>query len=133
RTSTRTSAASWPTRAWARPRPSRASDMDDTGHHAAGGQGGSAPAGARRVDVRVRRAGTVAQADDWLADEVPVALIFNGISHAVMLATPLDLEDFALGFGLTEGLLERPDELYGVEAVDDPAGLRVEMDVSSAC
>jgi len=107
--------------------------MDDTGHHAAGGQGGSAPAGARRVDVRVRRAGTVAQADDWLADEVPVALVLNGISHAVMLATPLDLEDFALGFGLTEGLLERPDELYGVEVVDDPAGLRVEMDVSSAC
>jgi FdhD protein len=92
-----------------------------------------AHAGAQRVDVRVRRAGTVAQADDWLADEVPVALIFNGISHAVMLATPLDLEDFALGFGLTEGLLERADELYGVEVVGDPAGLRVEMDVSSAC
>ncbi|HEY9026047.1 MAG TPA: formate dehydrogenase accessory sulfurtransferase FdhD [Burkholderiaceae bacterium] len=85
------------------------------------------------MDVRVRRAGTVAQGDDWLADEVPVALVFNGISHAVMLATPLDLEDFALGFGLTEGLLERPDELYDVEVVDDPAGLRVEMEVSGAC
>ena len=92
-----------------------------------------AHAGAQRVDVRVRRAGTVARADDWLADEVPVALIFNGISHAVMLATPLDLEDFALGFGLTEGLLDRADELYDVEVVDDPAGLRVEMEVSSAC
>ncbi|MFL6680288.1 MAG: formate dehydrogenase accessory sulfurtransferase FdhD [Burkholderiaceae bacterium] len=107
--------------------------MDDTGQHAVDGEARPAPAGARRVDVRVRRAGTLAPADDWLADEVPVALIFNGISHAVMLATPLDLEDFALGFGLTEGLLERPDELYGVEVVDDPAGLRVEMDVSSAC
>jgi len=107
--------------------------VDDTGHHAADGQASAAPAGARRVDVRVRRAGTLAQADDWLADEVPIALVLNGISHAVMLATPLDLEDFALGFGLTEGLLERPDELYGIEVVDDPAGLRVEMDVSSAC
>ena len=94
---------------------------------------GLAHAGAQRVDVRVRRAGTVAQADDWLADEVPVALIFNGISHAVMLATPSDLEDFALGFGLTEGLLARPDELYGVEVVADPAGVRIEMDVASAC
>jgi len=51
----------------------------------------------------------------------------------VMLATPLDLEDFALGFGLTEGLLERADELYGVEVQPDPAGMRIEMDVSSAC
>ena len=91
------------------------------------------PTGARRVAVRVRRAGTITDTEDWLADEVPVALIFNGISHAVMLATPLDLEDFALGFGLTEGLLARPDELYGVDVRPDPAGLRVEMEVSSAC
>ena len=89
--------------------------------------------GAQRLDVRVRRDGAVGESQDWLADEVPVALIFNGISHAVMLATPLDLEDFALGFGLTEGLLARPDELYGVEVQPDPAGMRIEMEVSSAC
>ena len=89
--------------------------------------------GAQRLDVRVRRAGAVTESQDWLADEVPVALIFNGISHAVMLATPLDLEDFALGFGLTEGLLARADELYGVEVMPDPAGMRIEMEVSSAC
>ena len=40
---------------------------------------------------------------------------------------------FALGFGLTEGLLARADELYGVEVLPDPAGVRIEMDVSSAC
>jgi FdhD protein len=97
------------------------------------GDGDGADVGAQRLDVRVRRAGVVTQSDDWLADEVPVALIFNGISHAVMLATPLDLDDFALGFGLTEGLLQRPDELYGVEIQPDPAGMRVEMEVSSAC
>ena len=89
--------------------------------------------GAQRLDVRVRRAGAVTDSHDWLADEVPVALIFNGISHAVMLATPLALEDFALGFGLTEGLLERADELYGIDVVPDPAGVRIEMEVSSAC
>ena len=89
--------------------------------------------GAQRLDVRVRRGGAVTDSQDWLADEVPVALIFNGISHAVMLATPLDLEDFALGFGLTEGLLARADELYGVEVLPDPAGMRIEMEVSSAC
>ena len=90
-------------------------------------------AGAQRLQVRVRRDGVVNESEDWLADEVPVALIFNGISHAVMLATPLDLEDFALGFGLTEGLLARADELYGAELVPDPAGMRIEMEVSSAC
>jgi FdhD protein len=93
----------------------------------------SADAGAHRLDVRVRRDGAVTESQDWLADEVPVALIFNGISHAVMLATPLDLEDFALGFGLTEGLLASADELYGVEVLPDPAGMRIEMEVSSAC
>jgi FdhD protein len=92
-----------------------------------------ADVGAARLAVRVRRDGAVTEGEDWLADEVPVALIFNGISHAVMLATPLDLEDFALGFGLTEGLLASPTELYGVEIQPDPAGLRIEMDVSSAC
>ena len=105
----------------------------DTSHEDEAPVHADAPAGARRVAVRVRRAGSVTDTQDWLADEVPVALIFNGISHAVMLATPLDLEDFALGFGLTEGLLARPDELYGVEVRPDPAGLRVEMEVSSAC
>ena len=89
--------------------------------------------GALRLDVRVRRDGVVVASQDWLADEVPVALIFNGISHAVMLATPLDLEDFALGFGLTEGLLASPGELYGVDVQPDPAGMRIEMEVSSAC
>ena len=52
---------------------------------------GPADAGAQRLDVRVRRDGAVTESQDWLADEVPVALIFNGISHAVMLATPLAL------------------------------------------
>ncbi len=89
--------------------------------------------GAQRLDVLVRRHGTVTAGEDWLADEVPVALVFNGISHAVMLATPLDLEDFALGFGLTEGLLARPEELYGVDVLPDPAGMRIELEVSGAC
>jgi FdhD protein len=69
---------------------------------------------------------------DWVAEEVPVALEFNGISHAVMLATPLDLEDFALGFSLGEGILDAAHELYAVEVAPSDLGITVRLQVSSA-
>lgn len=50
-----------------------------------------------------------------IAAEVPVALVFNGISHAVMMATPADLREFALGFALSEGIIASPKECYGME------------------
>jgi FdhD protein len=58
-----------------------------------------------------------------LAEEVPVALVYNGISHAVMLATPQDLEDFALGFSLSEGIIDRADDLLDCETT--PSDLSV--------
>lgn len=67
-----------------------------------------------------------------LIEEVPVALVVNGISHAVMLATPADLEDFALGFCLSEGILDHPGQLYGCEVFPEAAGMRVELEVASA-
>ncbi|MCS4511378.1 formate dehydrogenase accessory sulfurtransferase FdhD [Xylophilus ampelinus] len=62
-------------------------------------------------------AGAVCCADDEdrVANEVPVALVFNGISHAVMMCTPQDLEAFALGFALSEGILDTRAECFGVE------------------
>ncbi len=89
--------------------------------------------GAERFQVSVWLDGVEQPVDDAIASEVPIALIFNGISHAVMMATPTDLEDFALGFGLTEGLLQSPDELYGVEVLPVADGLEVQLEVSSAC
>jgi FdhD protein len=77
------------------------------------------------------------QTSDLLAAEVPVALEFNGISHAVMLATPLDLEAFALGFALTEGILDTPAQCYGIEVepanTDTVHGLTVKLDIASSC
>src|SRR5690606_662365 len=46
-----------------------------------------------------------------LPKEAAVALSYGGTTHAVMMATPDDLEDFALGFSLTEGIISSPDEI----------------------
>ena len=66
-----------------------------------------------------------------LAEEVPVALVFNGITHAVMMASPADLEDFALGFALTEGLLLNPSQLYGVDTEVLAQGIEVRLEVAA--
>lgn len=64
----------------------------------------------------VRHRGAESQAGfDSVAEEVPVALVFNGISHAVMMATPRDLEQFALGFALTEGIVARAADVHDIE------------------
>jgi FdhD protein len=86
--------------------------------------------GARAVPVRGVRGGERFEVQDWVADEVPVALEYNGISHAVMLATPLDLEDFALGFSLSEGILESAGQLYGVEEEASELGITLHLRVA---
>lgn len=75
--------------------------------------------------------GVVSQATDKVAEEVPIALIYNGVSHAVMLATPQDLVDFALGFSLSEGILQSKSELYDVEIVSQPQGIELRLDVAT--
>lgn len=52
---------------------------------------------------------------DLVAEEVPVALVYHDVPHVVMLATPADLEDYGVGFTLSEGLVARMDEIRGVE------------------
>lgn len=69
--------------------------------------------------------------DDAIAVETPVSLVYNGISHAVMMCTPQDLEDFALGFSLTEGIIENPREIYGIDVVEVCNGIEVQIELSS--
>ena len=87
--------------------------------------------GAQRRPVAGVRGGAAFAAPDWVAEERPVALEFNGVAHAVMLATPLDLEDFALGFSLSEGILGSADELYGVEIDDGAAGVTLRLRIAT--
>jgi len=73
----------------------------------------------------------ITQLNDCVAEEVPVAMIYNGISHAVMLATPDDLADFALGFSLAEGILASPQELYDVTEVPQEKGIELHLEIAS--
>ncbi|MEL4871601.1 formate dehydrogenase accessory sulfurtransferase FdhD [Pantoea agglomerans] len=68
---------------------------------------------------------------DFLAEEVPVALVYNGISHVVMMASPKDLELFAMGFSLSEGIINQPQEIYGMDVVQACNGLEVQIELSS--
>jgi FdhD protein len=58
-----------------------------------------------------------------LAAEVPVALVFDGVTQAVMMATPADLPEFLLGFALTEGIIATPAEMLRSEIVAQGAGV----------
>lgn len=77
------------------------------------------------------QAGACLPIEACVADEVPVALVYNGISHAVMMATPLDLVDFALGFSLSEGILVSPDELLDVEIEPSTAGITLQLSITA--
>ncbi|MBC7601769.1 MAG: formate dehydrogenase accessory sulfurtransferase FdhD, partial [Ramlibacter sp.] len=92
----------------------------------------SQQAGMRHVPME-RRGGDGDQAgQDWVAEEVPVALEYNGISHAVMLASPVDLEDFALGFSLTENIVESMADVRGMDVVHGPQGITVQIEIASS-
>ncbi len=83
------------------------------------------------VQVTRWREDVLTQAQDKVAEETPIALIYNGVSHAVMLATPQDLEDFALGFSLSEGILQNKSELYDIEIVLQTNGIELRLEVAS--
>ena len=82
------------------------------------------------VDVRQRDNLEDVQ-PDWLAEEVPVALVYNGISHVVMMATPKDLEAFAVGFSLSESIISSPSDIYGIDIRPVCAGIEVHIELSS--
>jgi len=87
----------------------------------------SATAVQRRV--RRRRGARVSEGLDAIAAEVPIALIYNGVSFAVMMATPEDLGDFALGFSLSEGIVASADELRIDEIAASLEGISLQLTI----
>lgn len=82
-----------------------------------------------QVQLSVTRPGSAPQFDT-VAEEKPVAFEYNGISHTVMLATPADLEDFALGFSLSEGIVEKCSEVFDIGIEEAEAGITVQLKIA---
>jgi FdhD protein len=76
------------------------------------------------------RRGAITRERDLVAEEMPVALVYHGVPHVVMLATPADLEDYATGFTLSEGLVAHPDEIRGVEVAYAKEAIEVRITVA---
>lgn len=92
----------------------------------------SLPADRCEVPVlRIGADGRRTEAHDQVAAECPVALEYNGISHAVMMASPGDLEDFALGFSLSEGIVQAPREVFDIEVQPRANGISVRIEIAA--
>lgn len=87
----------------------------------------------RRVPVSNWKNGTQQRRDDEVAAEVPVALTYNKRSHVVMMVTPTALEDFAIGFSLTEGIIKRPSDILEISIIERENGLEAAVTVNEDC
>ncbi|MDX8468765.1 formate dehydrogenase accessory sulfurtransferase FdhD [Mesorhizobium sp. VK23B] len=80
-----------------------------------------------QISRLARRAGGTAAANRMVPEETPVAFSYAGTTHAVMMASPADFEDFALGFSLTEGIVADPAEIEAIEVEDLGAGIDIQI------
>jgi FdhD protein len=82
--------------------------------------------------VRWTREGSEA-ISETITEEIPVAIVYNGVPHVVMMATPQDLEDFALGFSYTEELIRTRQDFVGIEVVRYSQGIELQVTVAPDC
>ena len=92
---------------------------------------GSVPDATRLLPASRRDGEHVEEGSELVAEEVPVAFSYNGVNHAVMLASPLDLEDFALGFTLGERIVRSPRDVYDIEVEHTARGIAIELRIAA--
>ena len=80
-----------------------------------------------KIESRIWRTGSESAGARDVAEEVPVALVYDASTEAVMMATPADLEDFAYGFSLNEGLIGAIDEVQKLDIVTGEHGIEARM------
>ncbi|TPI22727.1 MULTISPECIES: formate dehydrogenase accessory sulfurtransferase FdhD [unclassified Mesorhizobium] len=80
-----------------------------------------------QISRLAHRAGGTSAANRMVPEETPVAFSFAGTTHAVMMASPADFEDFALGFSLTEGIIADQKEIEAIEVEDLGAGIDIQI------
>src|ERR1700754_3373091 len=81
----------------------------------------------RTVDRQVWRDGGVSRGTRTIPEETALALTYNGGTYAVMMGTPQDLRDFAVGFSLSEGVIQSPADIESFEIVDLDDGIELRM------
>nr|WP_316656641.1 formate dehydrogenase accessory sulfurtransferase FdhD [uncultured Gellertiella sp.] len=81
----------------------------------------------RQVQRIARKGGVVASGQRAVPEEVPIAFSYGGSTHAVMMGTPADLEDFAIGFSLTEGIIRSATEIESIDILDAETGIDVQI------
>ena len=84
------------------------------------------------VPERARRNGRLADGSRIVPEETAIAFSYGGSTHAVMMATPADLKDFAVGFSLTEGIITDPSEIEVIEPVLEDKGIDVQIRLADA-
>lgn len=85
-----------------------------------------------RVESTVWRNGGLAPSSRAVPEESAIAITYNGSSYAVMMATPDDLEDFAIGFSLTEGIIPSLDEIHSLAIIEQEIGIELQIWLADA-
>ncbi|OLS61243.1 formate dehydrogenase accessory sulfurtransferase FdhD [Pseudomonas putida] len=88
-----------------------------------------APAASVRYDYSQLEDPSPASAD--LAEEVALAIAFNGISQAVMLVSPTDLDDFVVGFSIGSGIVDSADDIYDIKLAGSGSALHAQVEIAS--